>query len=75
MTDTALNLIFDGSNINKIRKALGKRPGGYRVDPDYIREGIAHKPYFWDVDERKWKMVRLGDMFYMENGIPRKTGR
>lgn len=70
-----MNLVYDGYNLHKIRRELGKRPGNYRVDPDYVRDGIAHKPYFWDAYNKKWHMVRIGDSFFLdEEGIPRKTG-
>jgi hypothetical protein len=70
-----MNLVYDGYNFRQIKEALGKRPGGYRVDPDYLRQGIAQKPYFWDQYYKKWQMIRIGDSFFMdEDGIPRKTG-
>lgn len=69
-----MNLMYDGYNFSKIQQELGERPGGYRVDPYYLRRGIAQKPYFWDALRKKWVIVRLGDSFYMENNIPRKTG-
>lgn len=70
-----MNLVYDGYNLRKIREAFGKRPGDYKVDPDYIREGIAHKPYFWDAYRKKWELIRLGDSFFKdEENIPRKTG-
>jgi hypothetical protein len=70
-----MNLVFDGNNLYKIRKELGPRPGGYRVDPDYIREGMARKPMFWDAYAKKWFTVKLGDQFYLDDqGIVRKTG-
>lgn len=69
-----MQLVYDGYNIHRIQQELGERPGGYRVDPYYIRYGIAHKPYFWDAVEKKWLLINLGDSFFLEDGIPRKTG-
>jgi hypothetical protein len=70
-----MNLAYDGHNLSKIRNALGPRPGEYKVDPDYIRTGIAQRPYFWDAYRKKWEMVRLGDSFFHDDqGIARKTG-
>lgn len=59
---------FEGeASIKKLQEFLGKRPGGYRIDPFYIRTGIAHKPYFWDDYNRKWVMVKVGDKFYFDD--------
>jgi hypothetical protein len=70
-----MNLVYDGYNFSKIQEALGERPGGYRVDPDYLRKSWADRPYFWDKDKKKWRMIHIGDLFYIDDeGIPRKTG-
>lgn len=70
-----LNFTFDGYNLQEISKAYGPRPGEYTVDPNYVRTGMANKPYFWDAYRKKWELIRLGDTFFMdEDGVPRKTG-
>jgi hypothetical protein len=48
-----------------IRKVLGKRPGDYHLDPDYIRTGMGDKPYFWNAEHKRWELVRLGDLFIL----------
>lgn len=58
-----MNLVYDGYNFDSIQQNLGERPGGYRVDPFYLRKGMANKPYFWNDETKKWERVRLGDMF------------
>lgn len=67
--------VYDGENFNRIQQALGKRPGNYRVDPFYLRRGIAQKIYFWNDYDRKWMLVHMGDLFWLNNeGKPVKTG-
>jgi hypothetical protein len=70
-----MNLVYDGYNLFKIEEEFGLRPGGYRVDPNYVRRGIAGKPYFWNNYTKKWTLIRLGDSFFRDDeGIPCKTG-
>ncbi len=53
------------NNFKELQEWLGPRPGDYRIDPFYLRAGIAgqDKPYFWDDPAKKWRLVRYGDMF------------
>ena len=61
-------MTYDGENaLKKLQEFLGKRPGGYRIDPYYVRTGIAHKPYFWDDYNRKWVMIKIGDTFKFDD--------
>lgn len=68
MMDTR-SMVYGGeSTLNELRNFLGKRPGNYRVDPNYIRVGFGgHKPYFWDDYNRKWVGIRIGDKFYFDD--------
>lgn len=67
--------MYDGENFSIIQETLGERPGGYSVDAYYLKKGWNNKPYFWDANERKWKLVRLGDMFRVVEGeYPAKIG-
>lgn len=69
-----MEVIYDKYNHLKIRKLLGKRPGDFILDPYYLRTGMADKPYFWNVDTRRWEMVRLGDVFTIhEDGSVTRT--
>lgn len=53
----------------EIQTWLGERPGGYRVDPFYIRSGIGSKAYCWDDYARKWRLLHTGDvLFKREDG-------
>jgi hypothetical protein len=56
-------ILFTKEEFFAIQKALGKRPGNYHLDPYYLRTGMGDKPYFWDAERKRWKMVRLGDLF------------
>jgi hypothetical protein len=67
--------VYDGDNFTKIQDALGERPGGYTIDKFYMKKGWNNKPYFWDANEQKWKLVKLGDMFQVVDGeYPLKIG-
>jgi hypothetical protein len=59
--------LFAKENFHLIQKVLGKRPGNYHTDPYYLRTGMADKPYFWDAKRKVWKMVRLGDLFIIND--------
>lgn len=64
----------DPKSIRVLQDFLGKRPGNYRVDPFYIRTGIAGKPYLWDDYNRRWVMLRKGDVVGFDaDGIPTKV--
>lgn len=64
----------DDKSFRKLQEFLGKRPGNYRIDPFYVRQGMAHKPYFWDDYNRKWVLIKLGDRFRIdEYGIAVKV--
>lgn len=61
---------LDKINIKRMIDHFGKRPGGYRVDPNYFRAGIGNKAYWWDDYKRKWTKLNFGDEFdFDENGI------
>lgn len=75
MIDTR-EMEYEGNpkSIRILQDFLGKRPGNYRVDPFYIRTGIAGKPYLWDDYNRRWVMVRKGDVFgFDDHGIAVKV--
>lgn len=59
--------LFAKENFRVIQQTLGKRPGNYKVDPYLLRKGINDKPYFWNDTTRKWELVRLGDLFIIED--------
>ena len=58
-----MEIIFSKERFKHQQELLGKRPGDYRLDPYYLRTGIADKPYFWNDSTRKWERVSLGDLF------------
>lgn len=66
-------IVFDGENFVKVQEHLGKRPGDYTIDPFFIRQGWAHKPFFWDESTKKWLRVSIGDTFYVKDGVIKKT--
>lgn len=69
-------IVYDGTNFTKIQALLGERPGDYTIDKWFLREGWAHKPYFWDEKTRKWLRVSIGDMFYKtSSGLIAKTNQ
>lgn len=59
--------IFSRENFHKLKALLGPRPGGYRLDPDYLRTGMGDKPYFWNSETKKWEGLRLGDVLVIED--------
>jgi hypothetical protein len=61
-----MEIIYSKGKHEEIKRVLGKRPGDYVLDPYYLRKGIGDKPYFWDEENRRWRMVRLGDLFTIE---------
>lgn len=65
MESTQSSIEYNADNFYAIQKFLGERPGGYRIDPYYLRKGMADKPYFWDAEKKKWISVRVGDRFYV----------
>ena len=66
--------VFSKENYHKLKRLLGNRPGGYRLDPDYLRTGIGDKPYFWNSEKKKWELVRLGDILTIhEDGSVTRT--
>lgn len=70
-----MSWVYDGENFHKLQQELGPRPGGYRTDPNYLRRGIANKPYFWNAYKKKWLMLKIGDLIYInDEGYPIKSG-
>lgn len=60
-------IIFSKEGYHHIQQVLGKRPGDYRMDPYYLRKGMADKPYFWNYLTKKWELLRLGDVFIIDD--------
>lgn len=58
------------ATMRRLQQWAGARPGNYKVDPYYFRFGMAHKPYWWDDYERRWRLLKFGDEFdFDENDI------
>lgn len=59
--------VGDRANIKGLQKTFGERPGNYSVDRFYFRTGIGNKPYYWDDYERKWKLLKDGMEFELDD--------
>jgi hypothetical protein len=60
------SIVYD-ANFLDVQRLLGKRPGGYTLDPYYLRKGHGGKPWFWDDENRKWILVHVGDKFFIDD--------
>lgn len=60
------SIVYD-ANFMAVQSMLGRRPGGYRIDPYYLKKGHGLKPYFWNDEDRKWELVHVGDKFFIDD--------
>lgn len=67
MEDQEYEVYGGETTFHRLQVFLGKRPGDYITDPNYLRKGMGNKPYFWDAINKKWRDIRIGDIFYFDN--------
>lgn len=54
-------------NLYELQQKFGERPGGYRVDPYYFRQGASKdKALFWNHYNKKWERVKPHEKFDLD---------